>query len=109
MLEILSHTDKNVEELLSGINEYYSTEELKFASNDDVKFEIVSKVCEYAKEKGYKFLDIDGIKVLFDDGWALVRASNTGPNLTARFEASSEERLESIQKEFTDLINELNK
>lgn len=109
MLEILSHTDKNVEELLSGINEYYSTEELKFASNDDVKFEIVSKVGEYAKEKGYRFLDIDGIKVLFDDGWALVRASNTGPNLTARFEASSEERLESIQKEFTDLINELNK
>lgn len=109
MLEILSHTDKNVEELLSGINEYYSTEELKFASNDDVKFEIVSKVGEYAKEKGYKFLDIDGIKVLFDDGWALVRASNTGPNLTARFEASSEERLESIQKEFTNLINELNK
>lgn len=109
MLEILSHTDKNVEELLSGINEYYSTEELKFASSDDVKFEIVSKVGEYAKEKGYRFLDIDGIKVLFDDGWALVRASNTGPNLTARFEASSEERLESIQKEFTDLINELNK
>ncbi len=109
MLEILSHTDKNVEELLSGINEYYSTEELKFPSSDDVKFEIVSKVGEYAKEKGYKFLDIDGIKVLFDDGWALVRASNTGPNLTARFEASSEERLESIQKEFTDLINELNK
>lgn len=109
MLEILSYTDKNVEELLSGINEYYSTEELKFPSSDDVKFEIVSKVGEYAKEKGYKFLDIDGIKVLFDDGWALVRASNTGPNLTARFEASSEERLESIQKEFTDLINELNK
>lgn len=109
MLEILSHTDKNIEELLSGINEYYSTEELKFASSDDVKFEIVSKVGEYAKEKGYRFLDIDGIKVLFDDGWALVRASNTGPNLTARFEASSEERLESIQKEFTDLINELNK
>ena len=50
-----------------------------------------------------------GVKVLFDDSWALVRASNTGPNLTARFEASTKERLESIQKEFTDLINELNK
>ena len=64
---------------------------------------------EYAKEKDYKYLDIDGVKVLFDDSWALVRASNTGPNLTARFEASTKERLESIQKEFTDLINELNK
>ena len=109
MLEILSNTDKTVDELLDGINRYYSTEELKFPSSDDVKFGVVSKVMEYAKEKNYKYLDIDGVKVLFDDSWALVRASNTGPNLTARFEASTKERLESIQKEFTDLINELNK
>ena len=109
MLEILSNTDKTVDELLEGINRYYSTEELKFPSSDDVKFGVVSKVMEYAKEKNYKYLDIDGVKVLFDDSWALVRASNTGPNLTARFEASTKERLESIQKEFTDLINELNK
>ena len=82
MLEILSNTDKNVEELLEGINQYYSTEELKFASSDDKKFGIVDQIGEYAKEKGYDFLDIDGVKVLFDDGWALVRASNTGPNIT---------------------------
>lgn len=109
LLEILSNTDKNVEELLAGINEYYSTEELKFKSPDDIKFGVIEKVLEYAKEKGYNYLDIDGVKVLFDDGWALVRASNTGPNITARFEANTTERLESIQKEFTDLINELNK
>ena len=54
-------------------------------------------------------LDIDGVKVLFDDGWALVRASNTGPNVTARFEASTEERLSELQDEFISLINELNK
>ena len=109
MLEILSNTDKTVEELLEGINEYYSTEELKFASPDDKKFGIVNKIGEYATEKDYKFLDIDGVKVLFDDGWALVRASNTGPNITARFEASSEERLEEIQKEFIGLIQQLNR
>ena len=45
----------------------------------------------------------------FDDGWALVRASNTGPNITARFEATSEERKQELQKEFTDLIERLNK
>ena len=109
LLEILSNTDKTVTELLSGINKYYSTEELKFKSSDDKKFAIIDKVAEYAKSKDCKFLDIDGVKVLFDDGWALVRASNTGPNITARFEAKTEERLEELQKEFTDLINEYNK
>lgn len=109
MLEILSNTDKNVEELLAGINEYYSTEELKFASSDDKKFKIVEKIAEYAFKKEYKCLTIDGVKVLFDDSWALVRASNTGPNITARFEAKTEKRLESIQEEFINLINEYNK
>ena len=109
MLEILSNTDKSVEELLEGINEYYSTEELKFPSPDDVKFKIIDKIGVYAKEKEYNFLDIDGVKVLFDDGWALVRASNTGPNITARFEANSNERLNEIQNEFIGLINEYNK
>lgn len=108
LLEILSNTDKNVDDLLENINEYYSTEELKFASPDDKKFKVVEAVGEYAKNKNYNILTIDGIKVLFDDGWALVRASNTGPNLTARFEARTKERLEEIQTEFTNLITELN-
>ena len=109
MLEILSHTEKSVEELLEGINHYYSTEELKFASPDTVKFEVVKKIGEYATSKGYEYLDIDGVKVLFDDGWALVRASNTGPNLTARFEAKTKERLKELQKEFTEQIELYNK
>ena len=109
MLEILSNTEKSVEELLEGINEYYSTEELKFTSPDNVKFGVVEKIGEYAKEQGYNYLTIDGIKVLFDDGWALVRASNTGPNITARFEASTNERLEELQKEFISKIEEFNK
>lgn len=106
LLEILSHTDKTVDELLEGITRYHSTEELKFKSTDDKKFQIVNKIEEYAKSKNYNYLNIDGVKVLFDDGWALVRASNTGPNLTARFEAKTEDRLEEIQNEFTSLLNE---
>ena len=109
LLEILSNTDKTVDQLLEGINRYYSTEEIKFASPDDKKFVIIDQIKEYAKSKGYNYLDIDGVKVLFDDGWALVRASNTGPNITARFEANSQELLEKLQKEYTDLIEELNK
>lgn len=109
MLEILSNTDKNVEDLLDGTTEYFSTEELKFKVSDDIKFGLIDKIGDYAKSKNYNFLDIDGVKVLFDDGWALVRASNTGPNVTARFEANSEERLESLQNEFVSLIEELMK
>ena len=109
LLEILTHTDKGVDELLDNLNRYYSTEEIKFKSSDDVKFGIIDKIKDYVIEKGYKYLDIDGVKVLFDDGWALVRASNTGPNITARFEASTEARLSELQDEFVSLINELNK
>lgn len=107
MIEILSQTDQSVDELAEGIAVYYSTPELKFATKDDIKFQIVDKIGDYAKNKGYSYLDIDGIKVLFDDGWALVRASNTGPNITARFEAKTEERLDALQDEFTDVLEYL--
>ena len=108
LIEILSKTDKKTSELLEGINEYYSTEELKFPSSDDKKFAVVDKVKEYAVEKGYNFIDIDGIRVNFDYGWALVRFSNTGPNITARFEANSAEKLQELQDEFIGQINKFN-
>lgn len=109
LLEILSRTNLNIEELLKGINYYYSTPEEKFSSNDEIKFKVVDKVLEYVKEKGYNYIDIDGVRVNFDDGWALVRASNTGPNITARFEAKSENRLKELKDEFEGIINEFNK
>ena len=108
LLEIMTYTNKTIEQLLRGVNEYYSTEELKLESSDDKKFKVIACVKEYVISKGYKYLDIDGVKVLFDDAWALVRASNTGPNITARFEAKTEARLKEIQEEFTSLINRLN-
>lgn len=51
---------------------------------------------EYFREH-YNVIDIDGVRVLFDDGWGLVRASNTQPALVLRFEAISEERLAEIR------------
>ena len=107
MAELLSKTTKTVDELVSDIPKYYSTEELKFKAADDIKFQIIGKVDEYARSKNYDTLTIDGVKVLFDDGFALVRASNTGPNVTARFEAKTEERLTEIKTEFTTLIHKL--
>ena len=108
LLEILSNTDKTVDELLSGVNKYYSGEEEKYSSTDEKKVYVVNKVLEYVKEKGYSYIDIDGVRVSFEDGWALVRYSNTGPNITARFEAKTFERLKEIQDEFRSLINKYN-
>ena len=107
LIEILTNNDKTVSEMLEGINKYYSTPEIKIHTEDNIKFNIVNKVKEYCKNKNYNILDIDGVKVFFDDGSALVRASNTGPNITARFEAKSESRLEEIKNEFLNLVDNL--
>lgn len=107
MIEILSNTNKSLTSFLENINKYYSTEELKFTVNEDNKFKIVDKIKDYAKEKNYNIIDIDGVRVEFDDGWSLVRASNTGPNITARFEAVNEKRLLELQEEFTNVLKNL--
>lgn len=109
IIEILSKTNKNLSQLLEGINHYYSTPEIKIKTQDSIKFDIIEKVKEYCQNKQYNILDIDGVKVFFKDGSALVRASNTGPNITTRYEAKTEERLKKITNEFEELLNELNK
>lgn len=104
LIEILSNTDKSVSKLLDGINTYYSTPEIKIVSTDDEKFGVVDKVKDYCIKKGYNINDIDGVRVEFENGWALVRASNTGPNITARFEGVTKEDMEKIKDEFMGLL-----
>lgn len=104
LVEILSKTNKTVSELLDGVTRYYASPEIIIKSTDDEKFKVIEKVKEYCKEKGYTVNDIDGVRAEFDNGWALVRASNTGPNITARFEGVTPEDKEAIQKEFMALI-----
>ena len=107
ILEILSNSEKKLSEFLENINTYYSTDELKATVTDENKFEIVEKIKQYCISKNYKIIDIDGVRIEFEDSWALVRASNTGPNLTIRFEAKTKERLEELNNEFKNLIKSL--
>ena len=107
MLEILSKTNLKFSKLIAGTNKYFSIPETKIKVTDDVKFKIVEDVLKYVQDKRYKYIDLDGVRVLFEDGWALVRASNTGPNLTIRYEATTEERLEELKKEFNSIIDDL--
>ena len=105
LIEMLSNTDKPLSSFLNDMVKYYSTPELKVKVEDSKKFDIVAKMEEYSKSKGYNYITIDGVKTKFDDGFALVRASNTGPNITMRFEATTEERLKELQEEFTTELN----
>lgn len=106
-IEILSRSQNKASELLNGITEYCSTLEEKWTVEDTKKDEIISRVEEYCKNKNYDILTIDGVKVLYEDGFALIRKSNTGPNITTRYEAKTEEKLNERKKEFDNLLKEL--
>ncbi|NPA87804.1 MAG: phosphomannomutase/phosphoglucomutase [Epsilonproteobacteria bacterium] len=88
----------------------YNTDELKVKTTEDKKFEIVKKLKEELEKRKSELkikdiIDVDGVRVIFEEGWGLVRASNTTPVLVTRFEAKSKEALEKIQKTITDLLN----
>ncbi len=97
LLEILSNSGKTIKELLEGVPKTYSTPEIRVECPDEIKFEVVEKAKQYFKEKNYEVIDIDGARIVFDDGWGLVRASNTQPVLVLRYEADTPERLEEIR------------
>jgi phosphomannomutase/phosphoglucomutase len=97
LLEILSASDRKLSTLLSDVPETFTTPEIRVDCPDDAKFGVVEKVTDYFRKR-YDVIDIDGVRVLFPDGWGLVRASNTQPVLVLRFEAETEERLEEIRR-----------
>ena len=107
MIEVLSNTNKKMSELYNDINKYYATDELKINTTEENKYKIVEEVKKYAISKNYQYNDIDGIRVEFNDGWALIRHSNTGPIISARFEANTNERLKEITDEFMSIINKM--
>lgn len=108
VIEALSNTDKTVSELLDGISKYYITEEIKIPSSDEKKKEVIENIKKHCKEEGYPIVDIDGVRINLDDGWALVRCSNTGPNITARFEGKTESVRDKLKDKFMELIEKYN-
>lgn len=82
---------------LSDWPKTYNTPEIRKDCPDAIKFDVVRRAQDYFREK-YDIIDVDGVRITFPDGWALLRASNTQPVLVLRFEAQSPERLEEIRK-----------
>ena len=98
LLEYVAESGKSLCELVASLPEYVSTPQTRIFASDESKFQIVSELKEKFLEEGYKVNDIDGIRLEWDDGWAVIRASNTQPQLTLRAEATSEARLAEIKK-----------
>ena len=101
LFEILEEEDRKLSELVAEIPFYYSTPEIRVGCPDDKKFEVVKELVNRFKSK-YRVIDIDGARIEFDDGFGLVRASNTQPVLVLRFEAKTPTRLEEIRKIIMD-------
>ena len=106
LVRLLSRSEMSIGEMLADVPRYYSTPEIRVDCPDEQKFQIVSDLVEHFK-KGHEVIDVDGARVLFGDGWGLVRASNTQPALVLRFEARSPERLEEIKGTIISRLSEV--
>ena len=98
LLTFLSQSDMPFSKHFEGVPRWFTSPELRVPCADDKKWDVVDAVAAELRQN-HEALEIDGIRATFPDGWALVRASNTGPNLTLRFEAKTQEGLDAIDAE----------
>ena len=98
LLHIVAESGKSIRDLLADVPRFVSTPEIRVDCADDIKFGIVDEATRYFSGK-YDVITVDGVRVLFGDGWGLIRASNTQPVIVMRFEARTTERLGAIQRE----------
>lgn len=97
LLSIISNQSLSISQILKDIPKYYTSPEIRIKCPDDKKFVMVENLKKYFRKK-YRTVAIDGVRINFSDGWALVRASNTEPALVLRFEAKSKKSLNHIKK-----------
>lgn len=106
LLSLLSRQEKSLAELLQDVPRYYSTPEIRIPSTDAEKFHQVERVIQHF-EPLYEIIKVDGARILFPQGWGLVRASNTGPELIVRCEGNTPQALEEIKSELFSFLAEL--
>ena len=100
LLEIMNDLNIPLSSILDQLPKAFSTPELNINIEEEKKFEIVKNFVDKAQFEGGSKVSIDGLRVDFDDGWGLIRASNTTPKLVLRFEAKTSSRLKEIKNMF---------
>ncbi len=106
MAEILSKSDEKLSEMVASLPQYPSVYERNFEAPDKLKFIYIEKLGSRFKKYGLKTLDIDGVKLIEEDGWVILRASNTEPVIRISAEARTEEKLKKL---YDFAVKELNK
>jgi phosphomannomutase/phosphoglucomutase len=96
LLRIIADSGHSVAELLADVPKFVSTPEIRVDCAEEIKFGIVERAVAHFRAS-HDVIDVDGVRVLFGDGWGLIRASNTQPVLVLRFEARTSERLAEIR------------
>jgi len=109
MLELI-HDGIDIDAEIDALPQVFSTEEIKVETTEEEKFLIIDKVKELLKNPPSDFpaivniIDVDGVRINFEKGWGLVRASNTTPVLVTRFESTDEELAKAYEVKVNDLI-----
>jgi len=98
LLRVAADSGRSVRELLADVPDFVSTPEIRIDVPEEQKFDIVRRAVQHFRRL-HDVIDVDGVRVLFGDGWGLIRASNTQPVLVARFEALTPARLGEIRGE----------
>ncbi len=108
LLEILANSGQPLSHQLEGIPKPVSTPELRIDCADDTKFKVVGRVADLVRQR-HAIVEIDGVRVPFEQGWGLVRASNTQPALVMRFEAADQKLLDSYRQELEQAVEQAKK
>jgi len=109
MAEILSKSDEKLSEMVASLPQYPSVYEKNFECADNLKFAVIEKLRSRFKNIGLKTLDIDGVKLIEEDGWVILRASNTEPVVRISAEARTEEKLKELYDFATRELNKVMK
>ncbi len=109
LLEIVGAQEESLSDLLKEFPDSVATPEIHIAVDDKSKFDIIEQMVEAADFEDSTVTTVDGLRIDFADGWGLIRASNTEPALTLRFEADTKDGLEDIKEGFRELLEEVNK
>lgn len=104
LVELLTLEGKTLEEALQGLPSMIGTDEILLPIDEENKYAVIEKLASEAQFGSADINLLDGLRVEYGDGWGLLRASNTGPNLTARFEADDQEALHRIAAEFASAL-----
>jgi phosphomannomutase/phosphoglucomutase len=96
LLAIIARSGKTVAQMLADVPDYVTTPEIRIEVPEEIKFDVVDRAVRHFRQH-HHVIDVDGARVLYEDGWGLIRASNTQPVLVARYEARSAERLAAIR------------